>query len=219
MRAIFEKHHDKKLVEHYEQSLSAWQQQRSSLEHALDLARSFNGETSDLLLLKKGEAVFATVTNASLVEERRGAGHYEGRSAGVSVPIGKLGGHEVRYRVGATRGHYQQAPPQPSAVDTGTVVVTNQRVAFIGSRQTRECEFSKLVAAQHEADGTSVLSVSNREKPLVIHYGAQLAGWFRFRFDLAMAHFQGTVDQLIAQLQHQLGEVDAARPQPPPGLS
>lgn len=212
---VFEKHHQKKLADQYQHELGHWQELHDSTAEALALAQGFNGESTAQLMLKAGEAVYATVTNAALVEERRGAGHYTGASSGVSIPIGSLGGHAVRYHVGATRGHYVQAPPVPTAIDHGTVFVTNQRVVFQGRRQTRECAFAKLIGFQHTNDGGTIFSVSNRQKPTVIHYGTQIAGWFDFRLDLALAHFKGTVPDLLQQLQDQMAKLDAARPQPP----
>lgn len=212
---MFEKHHEKKLAEEYQHQLAHWQELHDSTAQALALAQGFNGETSSQLVLKAEEAVFATVTNAALIEDRRGAGHYTGASSGVSIPIGSIGGHAVRYHVGATRGHYVQAPPVPTAIDQGTAFVTNQRVVFEGGRQTRECAFAKLIGFQHTGDGSTVFSVSNRQKPTVIHYGTQIAGWFDFRLDLALAHFRGTLPELVAQVQAQMAQLDAARPQPP----
>lgn len=212
---MFEKHHQKKLAEQYQHELAHWQELHDSATEALNLAQNFNGETAVQLMLKAGETVFATVTNASLVEERRGAGHYAGGYSGVSIPIGTIGGHSVRYHVGATRGHYVQAPPVPTAIDTGTVFVTNQRVVFAGAHQTRECAFAKLIGYEHTDDGATVFSVSNRQKPTVVHYGTQIAGWFDFRLELALAHFKGTVADLVTQLQGQLAQLETSRPQPP----
>jgi hypothetical protein len=166
-------------------------------------------------MLHADEAVYASVAGASLIEDRRGRGHYVGGSAGISIPVATIGGHAVRYHLGATRGHYEQAPPVPTAIDQGTVFVTNQRVVFQGTHQTRECLFSKLIGVEHEADGTTVVSVSNRQKPTVVHYGAKLAGWFQFRLALALAHFKGTVSELEGQLDAQLRQLETSRPQPP----
>lgn len=212
---MFEKHRDKKVVEEYQSRLVAWQAQVDSSAALLDMAESFVGETTTQTVLRAGEALFATVTGASLVEERRGAGQYTGHSNGVSIPIGSIGGHAVRYHVGATKGHYVQAPPVPTAIDTGTVVVTNQRVIFQGARQTRECMFSKLIGFEHHPDGSTVFSVSNRQKPTVIHYGARTAGWFAFRLDLALAHYRGTVAELVAKLTAEQRRLEAARPVAP----
>lgn len=216
---MFEKHHAKKAQEHYEAQLAQWQEKRDQCADLVQLAQTYTGTDSDAIMLKPGEAVFATVHNAGLIEDRRGAGHWEGHSTGVSLPMGSLGEHQMRYRIGATRGHYVQASPEPTAIDTGEFYVTNQRVSFQGARQTRECLFSKLVGVQHAADGGStIFSVSNRQKPTVVHYGTELAAWFQFRLDLALAHFRGTVPEVIAAAQQQLAQVDGLKPVPPAPL-
>ena len=163
-------------------------------------------------LLKTGEAVFAKVTDTALVEDRRGPGHYSGRSSGISIPIA-LG---VRYRVGANRGHFVQGTPTPTAIDTGTTYVTNQRVIFQGGKQTRECAFAKLIGFEHDdAEGSTTFSVSNRQRPTRIQYGPSIAGWFEFRLDLGLAHYRGTVASLVAGLQQGLDEIDRHRPLEP----
>ncbi len=154
-------------------------------------------------MLKSGEGIFLQVTGAALIEDRRGAGHYQGRSSGVSIPIG-LG---VRYRVeaGATT---VQGTPSPTAIDTGTMYVTNMRVIFQGSKQTRECAFAKLIGFQHSKDGSTTFSVSNRQKPTTIRYGPKRSGSVDFRLDLALAHFRGTVNQMANQLQVELDQLE-----------
>ena len=151
----------------------------------------------------------------SLIEERSTGGHWQSGSQGVSIPIGSLGGHAIRYHVGASRGHYVQGTPAPTAVDVGTVYVTNQRVVFTGHAHTRECRFDKLLSCEPGA-GSMNLSVSNRQKPTTLYYGTALDGWFGFRVTLALAHFRGDVPSLVAQLQAQLDALDAAKPLPPP---
>jgi hypothetical protein len=103
-------------------------------------------------MLGNDERVFLQVAPVALIEDRVRGGHYEGRSQGVSIPIGSIGGHAVRYHVGANKGHYVQGAPTPTAIDQGTVLITNKRVVFEGAKQTRECLFTKLIGFQH--DGT-----------------------------------------------------------------
>lgn len=207
---------DEQSRQSYEKALARWSEQRSAAAHLVDVATNFTGTTTDELMLKSGEAVFASISNASLMGEHKGAGHWEGRSSGVSIPIGSLGGRTVRYHVGATRGHYVQGAPVAAALDTGTFFVTNQRAVFVGAKRTSECAFSKLVAYRHDdSTGTTTLSVSNREKPTVVAYGAKIAGWVDFRFDLALAHFRGEVPTLVQGLQRSLAEVDASKPTAP----
>ena len=212
---MFEKLRAKRAQKQYEAQLAQWQEQHDATAALLDLAQTYEGERSTEMILKPGEAVFAFVTGASLIEERRGAGQWEGRSSGVSFPIGSIGGRSIRYRTGGTRGHYVQGAPMPTAIDTGTLFVTNQRVVFQGGRQTRECRFDKMVGIHHTPDCATVFSVSNRQKPTNVYYGAEIAGWLDFRLDLALAHYRKDVPALIDQLKQDLVAVDAARPSPP----
>ena len=132
------------------------------------------------------------------------------------MPIGSVRGRSVRYRVGATRGHYVQGAPTLTAIDTGTVYITNRRVIFAGSRQTRECAFAKLISFEHDdQQGYTTFSVSNRQKPTTVNYGPAVAPHFDFRLDLALAHFRGTTAGLVAELQRDLAELDAGRPVAP----
>jgi len=210
---VFEDHKAKKAAEAQQRAVTDWQARRDGYAHLLDVVQHFAGTTADSVMLADGEAVFLTVTGASLIEERRGPGTYTGHSQGISLPIAHVGGRTIRYRVGATRGHYVQGTPSPTAIDTGTVYLTNRRVIFQGGRQTRECAFAKLIGYQtDDAAGTTTFSVSNRQKPTTIHYGPELSDDFDFRLDLALAHFRGTVDDLVAGLEADLAAIDASRP-------
>lgn len=147
---MFEKRHEKKAAKDYEETLAKWQAERDGYAELLQLAEGFAGTTTSDIVLGPGEALFFKVTGAGLIEERAGKGHWQGGSAGVSVPIGSIGGRSVRYRVGATRGHYVQGAPVLTAIDHGTVFITNRRVVFSGARQTRECAFAKLIGFEHD---------------------------------------------------------------------
>ena len=76
--------------------------------------------------------------------------------------------------------------------------------------------FAHLIGTQHD-DGTgrTTFSLSNRQKPVTIAYGPKLAGWFDFRLELALARYQNTVLDLVAQLRADLAAVDARRPLDP----
>ena len=210
---MFEKRKAEKAAKEQQETLANWTAQRDGYAHLLDVAQGFNGSATDEIMLKSGEALFYKVTGCALVEERRGQGHYQGHSTGVSIPIGSLGGRSVRYRVGANRGHFVAGSPVPTAIDTGTMFITNQRVVFAGVKQTRECLFAKTIGISHDdAAGETIISVSNRQKATVIHYGPEIAGDVDFRLELAIAHFRGTLDQLVAQMLGQLAAFDAERP-------
>ncbi len=214
---MLEEHRAREAQKHYQAALAAWQAQRDGLAHLVDVATSDQWDQPDGIVLQPGEDVVLTVSGASLIEDRRGAGHWAGGSQGLSIPVGSVGGRSVRYRVGATRGHYVQAPPTPTAIDTGDFHVTTRRVLFLGAKQTRECRYDKLVGFSHDdAAGETTFAVSNRQKATVVHYGPKLSDAVDFRLDLALARFHGTTDQFVATLRQQLAELDGERPVPPP---
>jgi len=216
VRRVFEKHREKEAEKAYEQALGEWQARRDGYAELLQVAETFHGAGSDQLILKAGEAVFLTVTAVALIEERRGPGQWKGSSQGFSIPVASIHGRSIRYRVGATRGHMMQGAPVATAIDRGTLYITNQRVIFQGDAQTRECAFAKLIGFRHDDDGSTTFSVSNRQKPTTVHYGPAVSPVFDFRLDLALAHFRGTLGDLVSGLRQDLAQIDAARPFPPP---
>ena len=199
-------------------ALRQWRDRHDAYVAMIDTARTFAGTTADGVLLGPGETAFLQIADTELVEERRGRGTYVGHSQGVSLPVARVGGRQIRYRVGATRGHYVQGEPTPTAVDTGTTTITSSRVVFRGAAQTRECAFAKLIGFDHDsASGSTTFSVSNRQKPTTLQYGPACAATVEFRLDLALAHFRGTVDEFVAGLEADLAAIDAERPADPGG--
>ena len=57
--------------------------------------------------------------------------------------------------------------------------------------------------------------MSNRQKPVTVHYGAKLNDWVRLRLDLALAHYRSDVPALIERLQQGLTAIDAEKPAVP----
>ena len=211
---MFEKHKAKKAEKAYEVQLKTWQDEHDELSSVLQAATTGHGYESSDLILKQDESIFGTIAKAGLIEERRGPGHYTGGSAGVSIPIGSVGGRSVRYRVGATRGTYVQGAPHPEAVDQGVLVLTNQRAVFVGANKTLECDYPKLVNAT-VGNGELALSVSNRQTVTRVHYGPQLDEWVHLRLTLALSVYRGDTNEFAAQIQDQLNELDAKRPVSP----
>ncbi|MGC8628137.1 MAG: hypothetical protein ACP5VR_11440 [Acidimicrobiales bacterium] len=112
-----------------------------------------------------------------------------------------------------------QGEPVLAAIDRGALYVTNRRVVFTGPKQTREIAFAKLVGFSHDDQaGSTTFSVSNRQKPVTVHYGPGLSPHFDFRLDLALAHYRGTTEALVAQLRQDLAKIDELRP-PVPAFS
>ena len=200
----------------YEQRRAAWQHQRDAAAYLYDFAQHVaeRGDAGDLMT-HAGEVVVGRVSGASLIEDRATGGHYVGGSTGVSIPVGSIAGHSVRYRVGAVRGHYVAGTPTPTAVDAGTLYVTDQRLVFVGAKSTKEVRFDKLVSLHHDDQGTYVLAVSNRQRNVTVHVGAGVAATTQFWVDLALARFRGQSDAFVGQLKSDLDAIDAAKPAAP----
>lgn len=110
------------------------------------------------LITKRGEqACFATPASLSRHIRRT---RYEGASQGFSFPIGHTG---IRYRVGSFRGHPVQWE-QLVKVDSGTLIITNQRLAFVGSLKSITVPLAKVIHVEVYTDGVSVFH-EGREDP------------------------------------------------------
>ena len=214
---MFERHRERRAQAHYDEALAAWQHERDEQAAALSLAQTFHGQAGDGLLLKPGEAEFARITDVGLVEERRGAGSWQGHSSGVSIPVGSLGGRSVRYRVGATAATTCRARRTPRRSAPARCSSRTSGSSSRGSARPASAAFAKLLGYESSDDGSTTFSVSNRQKPVTIHYGSKLNGWVRLRLDLAVAQARDQVPALVERLQQGLAAIDAARPTPPPG--
>ncbi len=102
------------------------------------------------LELKRGEeAIFSTRATLSRNQTRA---RFVGGSQGFSFPIGRTG---IRYRVGSFHGQpiSQQVLTQ---LDRGSVVVTNQRLAFVGSVKSVVIPLPKVVHIEVYSDAFAV---------------------------------------------------------------
>jgi hypothetical protein len=142
-------------------------QRRSDAEHEMGfdapyLAASLraNGPQpiQSPLILKRGEqACMAVAATLARQQTRR---QWVGGSQGLSFPIGHTG---IRYRVGSFRGHPVEQQLL-GKLDTGTLVVTNQRLAFIGSTKSTSVVLPKLLHIECYSDALAVFQ-EGREKP------------------------------------------------------
>ena len=164
------------------------------------------------VVLKHDEHLFYVLEGAQLIEPKRPPGHWVGGYSGFSFRIAK----GVRYHVGGTRGHYQQGEERPAPIDMGTVTITDKRVVFQGTRQVREWAFSRLIGYQNDPKiPMTNLEVSNRQKVSGFLYDHEHAESVHFRLALAVAHHTGSVDDLVASLERELAEHEAAKPVQP----
>jgi len=147
----------------YQSEHQEWEHAQTGLSKIVEALGKI-GEGEDLVstsaILKKGEISIWT-GHAVLHEARKGAGHFEGQSNGMSFRIAK----GVTYRVGATRGTYVSGPETQTILDNGIVLLTNNRLLFTGTNQTKEWAFEKWLGAEcNEAQTDYLFHVSNRQK-------------------------------------------------------
>lgn len=102
------------------------------------------------LELKRGE--HALIAMPATLARNQTRTRYVGGSRGFSFPIGHTG---IRYRVGSFHGQpiSQQVMTQ---VDRGSVVVTNQRIAFVGALKSIVVALPKVVHMEVYRDGLAV---------------------------------------------------------------
>jgi hypothetical protein len=115
-------------------------------------------EVQSPLILKRGEraCIVAPATLARQQTQRQ----WVGGSQGFSFPIGHTG---IRYRVGSFHGH----PIQQQflgKLDSGTLVISNQRIAFIGKVKSTSVSFAKLLHVECYSDALAVFQ-EGRENP------------------------------------------------------
>lgn len=106
--------------------------------------------TSSPLELKRGE--HALLAMPATLARNQTRTRYVGGSRGFSFPIGHTG---IRYRVGSFHGQpiSQQVMAQ---VDRGSVVVTDQRIAFVGASKSVVVPLPKVVHVEVYNDGLAV---------------------------------------------------------------
>jgi hypothetical protein len=132
------------------------------------------------LILKKGEQAYMSVPATLARQQTRR--QWVGGSQGFSVPIGHTG---IRYRVGSFHGHpiEQQSLGK---LDTGTLVVTNQRIAFIGKVKSTSTVLAKLLHLECYSDAVAVFK-EGRESPDFYLTGQPKYALFMINWSLSQA--------------------------------
>jgi hypothetical protein len=209
------------VVDHQQRD-EAWNAERRDLVDALSSAEANESWTVDTIgrpltfQPKRGERIHLVVDGAGLVEHRRKAGHWTSGYSGFSVRVTK----GLRWNVGGSRGTYVPGPEEPTLIDSGTATITDRRVVFQGSKQSREWAYPKLLGYQHESTApVTLIHVSNRQKVSGILYDSAAGPLFQLRLATAIAHSNGTEGALIAGLRGELQQHDATRPLPPPPVA
>lgn len=140
------------------------------------------GQLQTNVMMHPGEIALWQVTGGSLIAPRQGASHLAGRSQGISVPIMQ----GIRYQIGANSGTYLPGPEVQTPIDTGDIVVTTERVVFVGINTTRQWDWDKLVSIAKSEDGsTAIIHVSNRDSATGIHALPDLPFWLALAVSVA----------------------------------
>jgi hypothetical protein len=180
---------------------------RTAISDLIDIAGGGSAQIENWpLMLKPGERLVYGITGAGLFEPRREPGHWSGRSAGFSVPVGE----GIRMRIGKSAGTYVQGDETPTIIDHGDVSFTTQRAVFQGGKYTREWLFSKLVGVMHYAGQPwTAIQVSNRQKTSGIVYAGVSSDAARLGLAVAIAIGQGESQEVTKELRDELAALDA----------
>lgn len=150
---------------------------------------------------------------ADLIEERSPGRTFVAGSKGFSIPVGSIGGHSVRARVGQTRGHSEAQAPVDTVIDSGTCVVTSTSVSFTGAKQTRVCDYKKIINIARNRNELTV-NVSNRQKPTRIRMRPGGLERVYVAMQVAQADVNGGRAELIAGMEAEAARIAAEEPKP-----
>ncbi|MCF8522730.1 MAG: hypothetical protein K9G08_03075 [Pontimonas sp.] len=111
--------------------------------------------------LRHGEEFVMNLKDVSLAEGRRAPRVTTRRTDALTLALAK----GVYYTAAGGKSISPEPDELISEIDTGTATFTTHRVVFVGSKQTREWDFAKLLGATEGAGGLRVMfAVSNRQK-------------------------------------------------------
>jgi hypothetical protein len=183
----------------------------TKIKAAFELAAKGEDAVSNLTVQKAGEFVLWR-GQGQFHEAGRAAGHYEGSSQGVSIPV--VAG--IRYRVGAMRGSFVPGDEIQVYKEVGDVVLTTDRLMFNGMMNTKEWAFSKWNGAATSNDETDyIFHVSNRQKTSGILFQGTVGREFnRFLAQALNGAEQGlsAVKPVITKVLKDLAEDEPKKP-------
>lgn len=112
------------------------------------IANGLRPITANLVLKPKEMAVSSSQATLCRYKTRT---QYVGGSQGFSIPLG----HGLRYRVSSFRGQPIQTDVL-SELDQGTLVVTNQRLVFLGTKRDVSTPVAKLLQVEPFSNGIGI---------------------------------------------------------------
>ncbi len=112
------------------------------------IANGLRPISANLVLKAKEIAVASSPATLCRYKTRT---QFVGGSQGLSIPLG----HGFRYRVGSFRGHPIQSELL-AQLDVGTLVITNQRLVFLGAKRDVSTPVAKLLQVEPFSNGIGV---------------------------------------------------------------
>ena len=207
----------------FQEATARWEPDSKRLRELIETARTLGTDEAPTLgtdeaptllpgcpvALKRGEIAFYWLPSVSLVETSLEPDQCNDGYSGCSLHVLR----NVEWQFGATHDDVEPGPDAPTVLDVGSVTITNQRVVFQGPKHARVWSFSKLLGTQDDAaTPRTAIAVSNHQRVLGVQYTEEEAEEFRFRLHLALAEQQGDRAAIVAALENERAQHDAARP-------
>ena len=101
------------------------------------------------------------ITGVELLDFKSTGSSYSGGHAGISFPI--IG--RIRGNVGGSQGQITRNPEALTTIDVGTLKITSERIIFIGEKEARAFELSKVLDFELGPNGLWVkIAMTNKAK-------------------------------------------------------
>lgn len=181
---------------------------RAALDFFTNHEAQFDEAESGGIVARRDEHVIAVVSEVGLVESRRGPTQFQAGSTGVSIRLSK----RISVRQSGTRGRAIQGEEAPAIIDTGRFIVTDQRAVFVGSKQSREFDWERLLSYEirrlKRNNSIIYLPVSNRQKVsgVAADTPSMESLYQRVAFGVAVA--TGRRDAFIETMRRELAEAE-----------
>ena len=190
----------KKAAKAHAYAVAQWQEDFVTLERIITaITAASNGEDSvpNTLMQKPGEHTLWSGTGI-FHETGRTPSQYAGGSTGVSIPVG--GG--IRFKVGAQRGTIIPGAEMQMDKDQGVVMLTNERLIFVGPLKSQEWNFDKLLMLSTTDDESDYfISVSNRKTSSGVRFDVATGREFNRFLGAATAANEHGFEKVLDELE------------------
>lgn len=190
----------KKAAKAHAYAVAQWQEDFATLERIITaITAASNGEDSvpNTLMQKPGEHTLWSGTGI-FHETGRTPSQYAGGSTGVSIPVG--GG--IRFKVGAQRGTIIPGAEMQMDKDQGVVMLTNERLIFVGPLKSQEWNFDKLLMLSTTDDESDYfISVSNRKTSSGVRFDVATGREFNRFLGAATAANEHGFEKVLDELE------------------